>query len=273
MAKAPFRPRERPAPRDDAPRDAIEGRNPVLEALRAGRPISKVLVAQDAQRHSAVGEVLYLARQRGVPVERVDRRVIERLSATEHSQGVLAMVAAKGYVSLDDLLRHSRQRGEPPLYVLLDGVEDPHNLGAVLRTADAAGVHGVVIPARRAVGLTAAVARASVGAVEYVPVARVPNLSQAMQKLGEAQVWTVGLDPQAGQDYTQADYRRPTALVLGGEGQGLSRLVKERCDVLVSLPMRGKVASLNVSVAGALVMYEARRQRDHAARPEETKSR
>jgi len=241
--------------------DIIEGRNPVLEALKAGRPIGKLLLSRDIERHSIVGQILHQAREAGVLVERVDPRLIQKLSPTGHSQGVLAMVAAAEYVTLDDLLARSRSLGEPPLYVLLDGIEDPYNLGAILRTADAAGVHGAVIPQRRAVGLTAAVARASAGAVEYVPVARVSNLSQAMARLGEEGVWTVGVDMVGGMDYTQADYRQPTALLVGAEGKGLSHLVKQRCDLLVSIPMKGRIASLNASGAAALVMYEASRQR------------
>lgn len=252
---------------DERPgQDIIEGRNPVLEALRAGRPISKLLLSRDIERHSVIAQILYQARESGVLVEYLDPRLIQKLSPTGHSQGVLAMVAAAEYTTLDGLLARSRSLGESPLYVLLDGIEDPHNLGAVLRTADAAGVHGVVIPQRRAVGLTAAVARASAGAVEYVPVARVSNMAQAMARLGEEGVWTVGVDMSGGADYTQTDYRQPTALVIGAEGKGLSHLVKERCDLLVSIPMKGRIASLNASVAAALVMYEAARQRGPRAK-------
>lgn len=241
--------------------DIIEGRNPVLEALRAGRPINKLLLAHGAQSRGAVDEIIRRARAAGVPVERVDPRAVQRLSPTGRSQGVVALAAARGYAGLDDLLERSRRLGEPALYVLLDGIEDPQNLGAIVRTAEAAGVHGVVVPARRAAGLTAAVARASAGAVEYVPVARVTNLSQAMECLSREQVWTVGIDPGGDRDYTHVDYRQPVALVIGAEGRGISRLVRERCDMLVRLPMKGRIASLNASVAAALVMYEALRQR------------
>ena len=241
--------------------DVIEGRRPVIEALRAGRPINRIVLARDVRRRSTIAELLDLARRAKVPLEWADPRAIKRLSVTGHSQGVVALAATKAYADLDSLLAETRRRDEPALYVLLDGVEDPHNLGAVLRTADAAGVHGVVVPARRAAGLTSAVARASAGAVESVPVARVPNLSRAMQQLGRDHVWTVGVDPGGQRDYTQVDYRQPTAIVVGAEGKGLSRLVKERCDLLVSIPMKGRIASLNASVAAALVMYEAMRQR------------
>jgi 23S rRNA (guanosine2251-2'-O)-methyltransferase len=241
--------------------DIIEGRHPVLEALRAGRSISKLLLSRDVQRHSIIGEILHECRKQGMLVEHVDPRVIQKLSPTGRHQGVLALVAAKEYTSLDDLLAVSKKRNEPALLVILDGIQDPQNLGAIVRTADAAGVHGVIIPERRAVGLTAAVARASAGALEHVPVARVTNITQTMRLLGERGIWTVGIDPAGKKDYTQVDYRQPSALVIGAEGKGVSHLVRERCDLLASIPMKGRVESLNASVAAALVMYEALRQR------------
>jgi len=242
--------------------DVVEGRNPVLEALRAGRPINKILIAQGVVQPAVVVEILRLAKEAGALVERVDRRAIDRLSTTGRSQGVVALVAVKTYANLDQLLEIGRIRGEPPLLILLDGIQDPHNLGAIIRTADGAGVHGVVIPGRRAAGLTASVARSSAGAVEHVPVTRVGNLSNALTRLAKDNIWTVGIDPSGSSDYTEVDYRQATAIVIGAEGKGLSRLVKERCDILASVPMRGKVASLNASVAAALVMYEAMRQRN-----------
>ena len=233
----------------------------MLEALRAGRPINKVLLAQGVGRPAAVVEILRLAKEAGVVVERVDRRAVDRLSPGGRSQGVVALTAVKDYVDLERLLEVARERDEPPLLVVLDHIEDPHNLGAIIRTADAAGVHGVIIPQRRAAALTEAVSRGSAGAVEYVPVARLGNLSNALARLATENVWTVGIDPSGERDYTEVDYREPTAIVIGAEGKGLSRLVKERCDLLASIPMRGRVASLNASVAAALVMYEAARQR------------
>ena len=241
--------------------DVIEGRNPVLEALRAGRPINKVLVAQGVGQPAVIADILRLANEAGALVERVDRRDLDHLSVTGKSQGVIALVAMKTYADLDQLLEIGRNRREPPLLILLDGIQDPHNLGAIIRTADGAGVHGVVIPGRRSAGLTASVARSSAGAVEHMPVAQVRNLSNALARLGKENVWTVGIDPSGSSDYTEVDYRQATAIVIGAEGKGLSRLVKERCDLLASIPMRGKVSSLNASVAAALVMYEAMRQR------------
>lgn len=249
---------------DRPSRNVIEGRNPVLEALRGDRPINKVLIVRTVGRYRTITEIVRLARDAGVVVEWVDGKAVDRISATGRSQGVVALAAPKAYADLEELIDISVARGEPLLVAMLDGIEDPQNLGAIIRTADAAGVHGVVIPDRRAAPLTAAVARASAGALEHLSVARVGNLSNAMAQLGRHMVRTVGVDPAGDMDYTQIDYRHPTAIVIGAEGKGLSRLVKERCGVLASIPMRGKVASLNASVAAALVMFEAARQRSPA---------
>ena len=241
--------------------DVIEGRNPVLEALRSGRSVNRVLLAIDTGRHSAVAEILQLARAGKIPVDYVHRSVIDEASMTSAHQGVIAYAAAKEYVALEGLLELSRERGEPPLYCILDGIEDPHNLGAILRTAEASGIHGVVIRSRRAVGLTAAVAKASAGAVEYMPVARVANIAQAIQPLKKNNVWVVGIDLGGEADYTQVDFTWPTAIVIGAEGRGVSELVRKKCDSIASIPMKGQISSLNASVAAALVMYEAFRQR------------
>ncbi len=241
--------------------DVIEGRNPVLEALRSGRSVNRVLLAIDTGRHSGVAEILRLARAGKIPVDYVHRSVIDEASMTSAHQGVIAYAAAKDYVDLEDLLELSRRRGEPPLYCILDGIEDPHNLGAILRTAEASGIHGVVIRSRRAVGLTAAVAKASAGAVEYVPVARVANIAQAIGTLKKNNVWVVGIDLGGETDYTQVDFSWPTAIVIGAEGKGVSELVRKKCDSIASIPMKGQISSLNASVAAALVMYEAFRQR------------
>lgn len=233
----------------------------MIEALKAGRPINKILLARTTGHHPVIAEIVHLSRSKGIPVEYVSREVIDKLITTGSHQGVIAYVAVKDYITLDDLLAISQERKEPPLYCILDGIEDPHNLGAIIRTAEAAGVHGVVIRSRRAVGLTATVAKASSGAVEYVPVARVPNISQAIETLKKSNVWVVGIDPAAEIEYSKADLKLPTAIVIGSEGKGLSDLVRKRCDYLVSIPMRGRITSLNASIAAALVMYEALRQR------------
>lgn len=241
--------------------DVIEGRNPVVEALKSGRPINKVLMSRNIGRHGVIAEIVRLARADGIPVEYVPVEVIGKMSTTGAHQGVLACAAVKDYVELEDLLNVSRERNEPPLYCILDGIEDPQNLGSILRTAEAAGVHGLIIRLRRAAGLTAAVARASAGAVEYVPVARVSNISNAMETLKENNIWVVGIDRSGKMDYVKVDFTLPAAIVIGSEGKGLSDLVKKRCDFLASIPMRGKITSLNASVAAGLVMYEAFNQR------------
>jgi 23S rRNA (guanosine2251-2'-O)-methyltransferase len=241
--------------------DIIEGRNPVVEALRAQRPINRILLSKNIQRHSVIAEILRISRELGIPIEYVDDRAIEKYSSTGASQGVIALAAAKDYISLDDLLKITRSKNEPAFYCALDGIEDPQNLGAIIRTADAAGVHGIIVRSRRAAGLTAVVAKVSAGAIEYVPVARVSNIANSLEILKIAGVWIIGIDMHGTQDYTTVDYKVPVALVIGGEGKGVSDLVRKRCDVLARIPMRGHLNSLNASVAAALVMYEAFKQR------------
>ena len=251
--------RRKTPPKDGG--DIVEGRNPVIEALRAGRTIKRILLADGVGQSAAVEKIFRLARERGMTVERVERREVERLSVTGKSQGVVAVAGAKGYVGLKRLLEIGPERGEATLLIILDGIQDPHNLGAIIRTAEAAGVQGIVIPEHRSAGLSAGVARASAGAMEHMAVARVPNLVNVLERLKKQSVWTVGVDPKGTADFTEVDYRQATALVVGAEGKGLSRLVKERCDALARIPMRGRMASLNASVSAALVMYESMRQR------------
>ena len=242
----------------------ITGRNPVLEALRAGHPIQKILLARNINRHSIIAEIVHLAQSRGIPVEYVPVETFREYSGTVRHQGVIAYAVVKAYCSLEDLFRISREKGEPPLYCILDGMEDPQNLGAILRTAEASGTHGIITRTRRAVGLTSAVARASAGAIEYLPVARVANIAQTIASLKENGIWVIGIDPSGREDYRRADFTVPMAIVVGAEGKGISELVKKRCDYLLSIPMRGKINSLNASVAAALVMYEAFHQRQIA---------
>jgi 23S rRNA (guanosine2251-2'-O)-methyltransferase len=239
----------------------IEGRNPVLEALKSGRPIGKIFMAKNIERHSVIAEIIHLAQIQGVPVEYVERQAIDRQSETASNQGILAYTVAKEYVSLDDLLEISKVRNEPALYIILDGIEDPHNLGAILRTAEATGVQGVIVREKRAVGLTPAVEKASAGAIEYVPVARVTNISQTIETLKQNNVWIAGIDQAGKTEYTRLDYKIPTAIVIGGEGKGISDLVKKNCDFLARIPMKGKISSLNASVAAGVIMYEVVRQR------------
>jgi 23S rRNA (guanosine2251-2'-O)-methyltransferase len=246
--------------------EIIEGRNPVIEALKAGRPVNKILLDRNIRRPGAVDMILTLSRSRGIPVEFVERQVIEKQTSTGSNQGVIAFVEAKELVDLDELMTISRAMPGPPLYLLLDGIEDPHNMGAILRTAEATGIHGVVIRERRAVGITPAVVRASAGAVEYIHIARVANISQAVVTLKKKGVWVTGIDMAGQADYRELDFTLPTAIVIGGEGQGLSELVRKRCDWVASIPMKGKIMSLNASVAAAVIMYEALRQRDSLPR-------
>ena len=241
--------------------NTIEGRNPVLEALRSGRPIEKIVMLKSIERHSVIAEILHLAQSRGIPVENVERPVIGRLAVTQSNQGVIALASPKDYVTLEELLLIPTAKNEAAFFIILDGLEDPHNLGAILRTADASGVHGLIIREKREVGLTAAVEKASAGALEYVPVARVTNLSQTIEQLKKQNIWVVGIDQAGDTNYSSIDCRPPTAIVIGGEGKGLSDLVKKNCDFLGFIPMRGKVSSLNASVAAAVVMFEAVRQR------------
>ena len=239
----------------------IEGRHPVLESLKAKRPLNKIFLAKGLGQHSVIAQILHLSKSQGVAVEYVDRAALDRVSLTRTHQGVIAFAAAHKYVEVEDILAKAHAQGEPPFILLLDGIEDPHNLGAIIRTADAAGVHGVVIMKHRAVGLTAVVAKTSAGAVEHVPVARVTNLNDCIRKLKEQRIWVVGLDEGGEIDLNKADFKLPLALVIGGEGKGLSRLVRENCDFLVKIEMQGKINSLNASVAAAVVMYEVVRQR------------
>ena len=244
--------------------ELLYGVNPLLEALRAGARVPTEITVAEGARDERLRELIELARTRNVPVKRAPRASIDRAVGSTHHQGVMARVAAARYADGDDLLSSiaARVGGEnEPLIVVLDGVEDPRNLGAILRTAECAGVDGVFVPERRAAGLTDAVAKAAAGAVEHVPVARATNLSRLIEKLKEGNVWVVGAAADAPMNYTEWDWTRPSALVLGGEGAGLHRLVSEHCDVLVRIPVRGRIQSLNVSVAAGIILYEALRQR------------
>jgi len=238
----------------------IAGKHPVLEALRAGRPLNKIWIA-DHVRRGAVASILEEARARGVVVQTTDRRKLDQMVPGAAHQGIVAQAAAMAYASVEDLLDRAAERGEDPLLVLLDEVEDPHNLGSVLRTAECTGAHGVIVPKRRSAGLTPAVAKASAGAVEYVPVARVANLAQTIEKLKEAGIWVAGAAGDAETSVYSANLKGPLAIVIGNEGRGLSRIVRESCDFLISLPMFGRINSLNASVAAGVILYEAVRQR------------
>ncbi len=243
--------------------DKLTGIHAVREALEAGRAFDRIVIARGRQ-DTRVEEIVQLARERNISVRFEDRGQLDRLADSKDHQGVVALAAARAAGTLDEILAAANAgtgRGEKGLIVLLDGVEDPHNLGAIIRTALAAGAHGVVIPERRAVGLTDTVARASAGALAHLPVAKVTNLARAMEELKEAGYWMIGLDEGADKSYTQVDFSSPVGIVLGGEGKGLHELTRKRCDYVVSLPTMGPVKSLNVSVAAGVVLFEVLRQR------------
>src|SRR5271157_4028493 len=243
--------------------DKLTGIHAVKEALEAARAIDRIVIAKGRQ-DTRVEEIVQLARKRNISVRFEDRSQLDRLADSKDHQGVVALAAAREAATLDDLLAAANAgtgHGAKGLIVLLDGVEDPHNLGAIIRTALAAGAHGVVIPERRAAGLTDTVARASAGAIAHLPIAKVTNLVRAMEELKEAGYWLVGLDEEGKQSYTEVDYNSPTGIVMGSEGKGLHELTRKRCDFVVSLPTTGPVKSLNVSVATGVVLFEAIRQR------------
>jgi 23S rRNA (guanosine2251-2'-O)-methyltransferase len=241
--------------------DRITGIHAVREALEAGSAFDRIVIAKGRQ-DTRIEQIVQLARGRGIAVRFEDRGQLDRLANTKDHQGVVALIAARAASTLEDILdRANQSKGQQGLIVLLDGVEDPHNLGAIIRTALAAGAHGVVIPERRAAGLTDTVARASAGALAHLPIAKVTNLVRAMEELKEAGYWLVGLDETADKSYTEVDYTTSTGVVMGSEGNGLHELTRKRCDFVVSLPTSGPVKSLNVSVATGVVLFEALRQR------------
>ena len=238
----------------------IEGRNAVIEALRAGTPIDKIFLAR-GETDATLGHIASSAREKGIVVVEADRRKLDGMSRTHAHQGVIAMAAVREYATVDDILNAAREKGEPPLIVVCDELSDPHNLGAVIRTAECAGAHGVIIPKRRSAGLTAVVAKTSAGAVSYVPVARVPNLTALLKELKDEGLWIFGTAAEGTTSLYQADLKGPAAIVIGSEGDGMGRLVTENCDFTVSIPMFGKINSLNASAAAAVLLYEAVRQR------------
>ena len=242
-------------------KDKIFGINPVIEALKAGRPIQRVLIAEQRKSDRDILEIIRLAKSRRTEIRIVARDALKREAPNALLQGVMAIAAAREYATLDDILQLPAQRGQTPLYLVLDGVEDPRNLGAILRTAEATGVHGVIIPERRAVGLTETVAKTAAGALEYVPVVKVANIANVLEDLKKEGVWVAGAEAGSEMMYWDADFVRPTAMVLGGEDKGVRRLVRVRCDYLLSLPLMGSITSLNVSVAAGVLLYEVLRQR------------
>lgn len=240
--------------------DYIIGKNPVIEALKSEREINKLLIAEGSQK-GQMQQVIALAKKRNILVQFVPKKKIDGMVEGNH-QGVVAQVAAYEYAELDDLFAAAERKNETPFFLLLDEIEDPHNLGSIMRTADAVGAHGIVIPKRRAVGLTATVAKASTGAIEYIPVARVTNMARTIDELKERGIWIAGTDALGTEDYRSFDGTLPLGLVIGSEGKGMGRLIRDKCDFLIRLPMKGHVTSLNASVAAALLMYEVFRKRN-----------
>ena len=239
----------------------LEGRNAVLEVLKSGRDIEKIIV-QKGNVEGTIRRIAGMARERGIVVQEAARQKLDEMSQTKNHQGVIAIVSEHEYAEVDDILRSAAEKGEKPFIIILDNITDPHNLGAVIRTAECAGAHGVIIPKRRSVGLTAVVGKTSAGALEYMPVARVTNIARTIEELKKQGVWVACADMD-GEDYYDASLDGAIALVIGSEGEGVSRLVKEKCGFTVSIPMYGKISSLNASVAGALLMYEVVRQRNY----------
>lgn len=246
----------------ELPEDMVAGRNAVMEALKGSRSVNKLMIANGSTEGS-IKEIIAVAKEKGVNIQYWDRSKLDSIARGIRHQGVLAQVAPVQYAELEDILQVAKDRNEPPFIVLLDELEDPHNLGAILRTADAAGVHGVLIPKHRSCPLSATVAKTSAGAVEHVPVARVGNLVQTIKKLKQEGLWVAAADMD-GKDYYDTDLTGPLLLIIGSEGQGVGRLVKEQCDFVVRIPMVGKINSLNASVAGSILMYEVMKQRRKA---------
>ena len=240
-------------------KDIIAGRNPVTEALRSGRPIDCLYIAK-GELNGSVKVIAALAREKQIPIKEKEKKKLDYMTAHSAHQGVAAAATMKEYASIDDIFALAGSRNEKPFIIVLDEIEDPHNLGAIIRTAECAGAHGIIIPKRRSAGLSFTVGKASAGAYEYVPVARVTNISSAIDELKERGCWVYGADMD-GETYCSNDLRGASALVIGSEGKGLGRLVREKCDVILSLPMCGRINSLNASVAAGVLMYEFTRQR------------
>lgn len=240
--------------------DIIEGRNAVIEALRAGRAIDKIFIAK-GDVDKTLGHIASKARSAGIVVVEADRRKLDFMSQTHAHQGVVALAAVREYCTVDDIFAIAEERGEAPFIIVCDEISDPHNLGAIIRSAECVGAHGVIIPKRRSAGLTAIVAKTSAGAVSYIPVARVPNIPALLKDLKKQGVWVFGTAADGNTTLYNANLKGPAAIVIGSEGAGMTRLAAENCDFLVSIPMKGKISSLNASAAAAILLYEAVRQR------------
>lgn len=241
--------------------DQVEGRNSVLELLESGKDINKIFVAR-GEKQGSINKIIGKAKDSKVVLVETDKRKLDEMSQTGNHQGVIAIVPPFEYCDVDDILNVAKEKNEDPFVIILDGIEDPHNLGAIIRTAETAGAHGVVIPKRRAVGVNSTVNKSSAGAVEYMKVARVNNITETMNYLKEKGLWIIGTDMDTDKYYYNQNMTGPIAIVIGSEGFGMSRLVKENCDILVKIPMNGKITSLNASVSAGIVMYEIVKQKN-----------
>lgn len=241
--------------------DQVEGRNAVLELLESGRDINKILVA-NGEKHGSIHKILAIAKERKIIVTEIERNKLNQIAQTPNNQGVIAIVPPYDYCEVDDILEEAKRKNEMPFILILDGIEDPHNLGSIIRTAETAGVHGIIIPKRRAASVNSTVSKVSAGAVEYMKIARVNNINETIRYLKEQDVWICGTDMDTNIIYTKQDYKMPIAIVIGSEGFGMSRLVKENCDFLVKIPMKGKITSLNASVSAGIIMYEVVKNRN-----------
>lgn len=241
--------------------DQVEGRNAVLELLESGRDINKILVA-NGEKHGSIHKILAIAKERKIIVTEMERNKLNQIAQTPNNQGVIAIVPPYNYCEIDDILEEAKRKNEMPFILILDGIEDPHNLGSIIRTAETAGVHGIIIPKRRAASVNSTVSKVSAGAVEYMKIARVNNINETIRYLKEQDVWICGTDMDTNTIYTKQDYKMPIAIVIGSEGFGMSRLVKENCDFLVKIPMKGKITSLNAAVSAGIIMYEVVKNRN-----------
>lgn len=240
--------------------DQVEGRNSVLELLESERDINKILIAK-GEKHGSIHKIISMAKERKIVISEMEKNKLNQMAQTQNYQGVIAIVPPFNYCEVEDILDFAKQKKENPFILILDGIEDPHNLGSIIRTAETAGVHGIIIPKRRAASVNSTVSKVSAGAVEYMKIARVNNINETIRFLKEQGIWIIGTDINTNTFYTQQDYAMPLALVIGSEGFGISRLVKENCDFLVKIPMKGKITSLNASVSAGIVMYEVVRKR------------
>lgn len=240
--------------------DQVEGRNSVIELLEAGKDINKLFI-QKGEKHGSINKILQIAKHNKIVIVEVDKTKLDMMSQTNNHQGIIAIVPPFKYCDIEDILEEAKKKNETPFIVILDGIEDPHNLGSIIRTAETAGVHGIIIPKRRAATVNSTVNKVSAGAVQYMNIARVSNINDTIRYLKEKGIWICGTDANTHLEYTKQDMKIPIAVVIGSEGFGMSRLVKENCDFLIKIPMKGKISSLNASVSAGIIMYEILRQR------------